>query len=236
MKKVNAYLQFGVNNVTTVRTKTRKPGAVRREEIARAVIRIVGDRGLTALTTGAVADEVGVTPGALFRHVESRDEMLEEAVRHAAERIEGTFPDPSLPPLDRLLELAHNRVRLLTSEPGLAWLLLSEQAFLTLPPPAVDRLRGLAERSGRYLLDALRDGVRQGTVRDDVEPETLLVIVRGAIHALVPMRGIHKTKGATTKSASKSTDAARVLSGLRLLLTPCTTTSTTARITEGDGT
>lgn len=190
---------------------TRKPGAERREEIARAVLRIVGERGLTALTTAAVAEEIGVTSGALFRHVASRDEMLEEAVRHAAARIEGTFPDPSLPPLDRLLGLAGNRVRLLASEPGLAWLLLSEQAFLTLPAEGVDRLRGLAERSGRYLLDALCEGVEKGAVRDDVEPETLLVIVKGAIHALVPMRGVHK-------GGARGAD--RVLDALRHLLAP----------------
>jgi len=194
-----------------VATRTRKPGAERREEIARAVLRIVGERGLTELTTAAVAEEIGVTSGALFRHVASRDEMLEEAVRHAAARIEGTFPDPSLPPLDRLLGLARNRVRLLASEPGLAWLLLSEQAFLTLPAEAVDRLRGLAERSGRYLLEALREGVEKGVVRDDVEPEALLVIVKGAIHALVPTRGVHRGAGRA---------AARVLSALRLLLSP----------------
>jgi len=195
-------------------TTARKPGAERREEIAKAVLRIVGERGLTELTTAAVAEEIGVTSGAIFRHVASREEMLEEAVRHAAERIEGTFPDPSLPPLDRLLGLARTRVRLLASEPGLAWLLLSDQAFLTLPAEAVDRLRGLAERSGRYLLDALREGVEKGAVRDDVEPEALLVIIKGAIHALVPARGVHR-------GAARVAD--RALSALRLLLSPIPT-------------
>jgi AcrR family transcriptional regulator len=194
-----------------VATTTRKPGAERRAEIAKAVLRIVGEHGLTELTTAAVAGEIGVSSGALFRHVASRDEMLEEAVRHGEERIEATFPDPSLPPLDRLLGLARNRVRLFTEEPGLAWLLLSEQAFLTMPARAVHRLRGLAERSGRYLLDAIREGVEKGAVRDDVEPEALVVIVKGAIHALAPMRGVHR-------GAARAAD--RVLDALRLLLSP----------------
>jgi hypothetical protein len=102
-------------------------------------------------------------------------------------------------------------VRLLASEPGLAWLLLSEQAFLTLPPEAVDRLRSLAERSGRFLLDALREGVEKGAIRGDVEPEALLVIVKGAIHALAPVRGVHK-------GGARGAD--RVLDALRLLLAP----------------
>jgi AcrR family transcriptional regulator len=197
--------------------RTRKPGAERREDIAKAVLKIVGERGLTALTTAAVAEEIGVTSGAIFRHVASRDEMLQETVRYAVERIEATFPDPSLPALDRLFGLARNRARLLGAEPGLAWLLLSEQASLALPAEAVERLRDLAQRSGRYLLGALREGAVEGTVRSDIEPGTLLVIVKGAIHALVPARGIH---GGAANAAD------RVLAALRRLLTPPNDTRT----------
>ena len=195
-------------------TRTRKPTAERREDIAKAVLRIVGERGLTALTTTAVAEEVGVTSGALFRHFASREEILDEVVRHAVERIEGTFPDPSLPPLERLLGLARNRVRLLGSEPGLAWLLLSDQASLALPADAVERLRGLVERSRRFLLDALRDGVRDGTIRDDIEPEVLLVPVMGTVHALVGMRGVHR--GAARRNRGPD----RVFAALRRLIAP----------------
>ncbi|HXV75571.1 MAG TPA: TetR/AcrR family transcriptional regulator [Candidatus Polarisedimenticolaceae bacterium] len=109
----------------------------RREEIARAVLTIIGARGRTALTTTTLAAEVGLTTGALYRHFASLDEILTEAVRYGVERIESTFPAAALPPLDRVLELARNRVRLLGRDRGLAWLLRSEQAYLTLPIHAV---------------------------------------------------------------------------------------------------
>ena len=106
----------------------RKPAAVRREEIAQAVLRIIGERGLTSLTTSNLAAEVGLTSGALFRHFASQDEILRETTRHAVARIEATFPDEPLSPVDRLLALARNRVRVLGADPGLAWFLRSEQA------------------------------------------------------------------------------------------------------------
>jgi len=194
-------------------SRARKPGPERREDIVKAVLRIIGVRGLTSLTTAAVAEEIGLTSGALFRHFASRDEILEAVALHAAERLEGTFPDPSLPPLERALLLAANRVRLLGAEPGLAWLLLSEQAFLTLPADAVGRLRALAARSARYLLDALREGQAAGAIRNDIEPEVLLVPLMGTVHALVGMRGVHRAA-----ARDPDRDPERVLAALKGML------------------
>lgn len=196
-------------------TRTRKPTAQRRQEIASAILRIIGERGLTSLTTTSVAEEVGVTSGALFRHFASRDEMLEEAVRFALTRIEHTFPDPSLPPLERLLALARNRVRLLRSDPGVAWLLRSEQTYLALPEQAVQRLHDMVQRSARFLLVAIREGAAQGSIRDDIEPQLLLIPVMGTIHALAGMSGIHRLAPGRRRGEPE-----RALSALRRLLAP----------------
>lgn len=196
-------------------TAVRKPTAVRREEIARASLRIVGRRGPAALTTTALAEEIGVTSGALFRHFASREDILREVVRYALEQVETTFPDPALPPLERLLSLARSRSRLLGANPGLAWLLHSEQACHALPPDAAADLKGLVARSRRFLLDALRDGAAIGTVRADAEPEALLVPVLGTIHVLAGLSGPRHRGGSGTGSEPEA-----VLRALALLLAP----------------
>ena len=201
----------------------RKPQAERRTEIARAVLRIIGERGLTSLTTAAVAQEIGVTGGALFRHFASRDEMLQEAVTYALAKIEATFPDDALPPFARLMALARNRVHALQPDPGLRWLLRSEQAYLTLPEEAVQRLRALVDRSRRFLLDAIREGAAQGSVRADVDPEVLVVVVMGTIHALSGSPGIQKA------SSRRRPDPDRTLDGLELLLAPPAATAGASR-------
>lgn len=174
-------------------TAARKPSAERRREIVEAVLHIIAERGLTSLTTATIAAEVGVTSGALFRHFSSVGDILEETVRQAVARIEETFPDPDLPPLERLLTLARRRVRLLRDEPGLAWLLRSEQVYLMLPAEALAPLSALVVRSRRFLLAALREGASRGHVRDDLDPELLLIPVMGTIHVLTGLQGIHRT-------------------------------------------
>ena len=208
----------------------RKPTAERRAEIAAAALRIIGERGLTSLTTTTLAGEIGVTSGALFRHFASRDAILEESVRYAVSRIEAAFPDPSLPPLERLLGLARNRVRLFASDPGIAWLLRSDQAYLTLPEDAVRELRVLVTKSRQYLLDAIKEGAEQGSIRGDIEPDVLLITVTGTVHALIGLSGAHRH--ATRR---RPPDSERVLSALEHMITPPRTAVSPARKSKPPG-
>ena len=198
-----------------VKSTIRKPAGERREEIARAVLRIIGDQGLTSLTTATLAAEVGLTTGALYRHFASLDEILIEMVRLGAAGIEATLPDPKLPPLDRLMALARNRVRLLDGDPGLAWLLRSEQAYLTLPREAAERLHDVVRRSRQFVLETLREGIACGSIRGDIDPDLLLVPVLGTIHAV-----IGSARSARRRSGVKRPDPERVLLALVRLLEP----------------
>jgi AcrR family transcriptional regulator len=199
-----------------VETQTlRKPSVERREEIAAAALRLIGERGRTALTTSNLAAVLGLSSGALFRHFATLDDVLREAAALGARKIEATFPDESLPPLERLMTLAKRRVHVVGGDSGLAWLVRSDEVHLTLPEDALAELRRLVARSKRFLLAAIREGVADGSIREDIEPEILLVPVMGTIHTLIGMPGIHRSS-----KQSRGVDPERVLSALALLLEP----------------
>ncbi len=172
--------------------QTRKPTGVRRREIAQAVLRVIGDHGAPALTTARIANEVGVTSGALFRHFESIETMLDAAVDRAIEAVDETFPAAELPAVVRLRDMARARIELIGGNRGLAWLLLSDQVYLTASERSVTRLRALVTRSRRYLLGALREGAANGTIRTDIAPEKLLMIFTGTVHAAIGSVGVHR--------------------------------------------
>jgi len=194
-----------------MKARVLKPKAVRQEEIVKAVLYIIGNHGITSLTTSALAKEVGLSSGGLFRHFRSREEILTATVEYAVVQVEATFPSESLPPLERVLTLARNRVRLLSSDSGLSWLLRSDQAYLTLPEDGVKTLGRLVSRSREFLLRAIREGVEEGSIRRDISPEVLLVPVMGTIHVLIGMSGVHQEIGSSVEP---------VLSGLVSLLKP----------------
>ncbi len=196
-----------------MKTRTRKSSSERRAEIAAATLQIIGERGLPSLTTAVLAREVGLSSGALFRHFPSLDAILAAAADLAIERLEASFPDATLPPLARLFALTRGRVELLSAQPGIAWLLRSDQAPLVLPSAAVERLQALVARSRQFLLETLQAGRAAGQIRTDLDTEVLMVLLMGAVHALVGMRGLHR-------EASADSPVERVLTGLQLLLRP----------------
>ncbi|MFT5233838.1 MAG: AcrR family transcriptional regulator [Candidatus Krumholzibacteriia bacterium] len=191
----------------------RKSGDERRIEIAQAILRIIGERGLAALTTAGVAEEVGVSAGALFRHFASRDEMVSAAAELALQMIDQTFPSSDLAPLDRVVGLARNRAELLRSELGIAWLLKSDQAHLVLLEGAAQKVQEMGTRSKNFLRQAILEGREDGTIRTDVQPEVIMVTVMGTIHALTGISKIHSS----TDSQSKL-DPEIIFSGLKRML------------------
>lgn len=198
-----------------MKKKSRQQRPERRLQVAKAILKIIGEKGLTTLTTATLAKEVGVTSGALFRHFETRDEMMEEAANYAIQKIEETFPEKSLAPMQRILQLARRRIQTIGDEPGMAWMLRSEQAYLTLPKQAVAKLRNMVKRSRDFLLKAIRDGANQGSIRKDIKPEILLVFIVGAIHSLTGMKGIPGQK-----AVGERPNPGTILSGLEAILAP----------------
>ena len=185
---------------------------VRRREIADAALLVIGEQGASALTAASIATEVGVTSGALFRHFATLSEVVEAAVERAVDAAEATIPAREGAPIDRLMRIAGARIELFRRNPGMAWLLLSDQVYLSVPEGAIVRLRSLVRRTRRFLLETIREGVAEGSIRSDIEPEYLLMVFTGTVHAALGPAGVHREEAAPS--------AEPVLAALRSLLCP----------------
>ncbi|MCA8939242.1 MAG: TetR/AcrR family transcriptional regulator [Planctomycetes bacterium] len=196
-----------------MKSALRKNQTERRREIIDVVFALIGEEGISALTTKNIAARLGLSNGAIFRHFASLEELLGAAALSAVEALEATFPDDDESPKGRLFALAQSRVKLLAEKPGMAWMLTSDQAQIVLPSDAKAALKKVSQRSKRYLLKALRDAQAQGEIREDVEAACLLVIVTGVIHRLIGSAGIHG-------SARGAPSADGVLNALERMLKP----------------
>jgi AcrR family transcriptional regulator len=76
-----------------------------RDRLIRASIGIVAREGLAAATTAAIAQKAGVAEGTLYRHFESKDDLLIAAYRQLKDEVflqAGAAVDTSAPPRERL--------------------------------------------------------------------------------------------------------------------------------------
>ncbi|MBI3132227.1 MAG: TetR/AcrR family transcriptional regulator [Acidobacteria bacterium] len=189
------------------------PLTPKRQEIADAALRLIGRKGIAALTMAALAEELGVTPGAPFRHFASRDEILEAVSQRVEALIGETFPSEELPPLARLEHLFLARASTVGKHAGIARLVFSEQFSLALPPSASARLHRLVKRTRASILDALKEASETGAIRRDIPAEALLTVVVGALQHLVFL-------GAMASDQARPEAAQEAFQVLIQLLTP----------------
>jgi len=155
-----------------VKKHVRKSQAERREEIVDAALQLLGEVGLEGTTATRIAEAVGLTPGALYRHFDSRDAMLRAANEAASGRAMSWFDTSTEREIPRRLQqlgsehFAWAKEHLSTIvRPFFQALSFSQQASLadvmTLP------------RIQMYpaLLELADEGKRQGTIRADVRSE-----------------------------------------------------------------
>ena len=189
----------------------RRPSELRQRELVDAALHLIATEGITALTTRRLADAVGLSSGAIFRHFPTLDDLLAAVVAQVEVVLDATYPPAALPPMTRLEHFIAARAHAVGAQLGILRLVLSEQFLLSLPADGAARLTACVVRTRRFIEQCLRDGQAAGEVRADLAPEALAPIVMGTVSALalVPDRG-----------RRREADARATKDALLLLLSP----------------
>ncbi len=161
----------------------------RRAQIADAALRIIETRGIGQLTVASLAEEVGLTGGALYRHFESLDAVLEAVAERVAALLDESLPEPSLAPLEWLECFLKSRSSAVAGHPGLARLLFSDQFALAMPESSIALLRRSVLKTFEAIAAALERGQEQGVIRGDLAPIALVPAVVGIVQTLVLAQG-----------------------------------------------
>src|SRR5512145_1671 len=106
---------------------TRKPAGDRRREIAEAALRVISTQGLGRFTALAVAHEVGLSDGALFRHFPSMEAIVDAAIDRVEELLFEGFPPGEEDPVARLGAFFRRRATVIRQNPAVSPLVISDE-------------------------------------------------------------------------------------------------------------
>jgi AcrR family transcriptional regulator len=162
----------------------RKPTGARRTEIVDAATRILATRGARKFTAQLLASEIGVTPGAIFRHFESMDAIVDAVVDRVEATLAADFPTRVADPLERLRIFFRRRVQTILSHAPISRMLLSDHLAQAAGRRQALRVEGFKVRSRTFVLRCLREAEQRGELSDGAGPEAGAVLVIGAIFAL----------------------------------------------------
>jgi len=162
----------------------RRASEIRQVELTDAALHIIATKGIAALSTRSLAEQVGLSSGAIFRHFATLDALLEAVVGRVEAVLEATYPPATLPPLARLERFIEVRSAAVGQQLGILRLVLSEQFLLALPKSGSERLAACVDSTRAFVARCLREGQRVGEVRADLSVEALAPIVMGTVQML----------------------------------------------------
>jgi AcrR family transcriptional regulator len=165
----------------------RLPTEERRRQIADAALHIIAEHGLRRFTVAAIAEEVGLTDGSIFRHFDDKDEIIVEAVRRLEQALRG--PDAPLPTADTALErlgmFLRRRIELMQRRPEILKLLFSDDLAKAGPEEAKARIRAIKLQSMVAVRAHLQAAIDEGSIRQDCSADELLHLIHGMALAVV---------------------------------------------------
>jgi len=102
----------------------------RQEELLDHALAVIHEFGLPGLTVRRLAERVGFTEAALYRHFASKQELLQVLMTTLGQRLLGPIrelaADDSLPPRERIRAILRHHVNLVLDSDGLPLLLVVE--------------------------------------------------------------------------------------------------------------
>lgn len=145
------------------------------------------EKGLKKLTTQAIADRVGIAQPTIFRHFKSRDEIFTAVINWVGDSLyrvlSGLFSGAG-PADEKLHQLIIKQLAFMNKHRAIPRVLFSDRLHLESPKlkSVVQKMMdGYVENVTRLL----EEGVKEGTFRQDLEPEKVARYIAAIIQGLV---------------------------------------------------
>ena len=159
----------------------------RRAATVEAVVELAAEQNPSDITTTAIAQRMGLTQGALFRHFPTKDAILESVMDWVAERLLARVDKAAASatsPMAALEAVFMAHIDFVAEHPGVPRMLFGElqRPGDTLPKKMV---QALIRRYGERLQNLLEAGKTQGELHAQLDIEAASVSFIGSIQGLV---------------------------------------------------
>lgn len=185
--------------------RVRKPAETRKAEIIDAALHLADKLGPDRLTTGAIADAVGLTQPGVFRHFPKKQDLWRAVAARVGAMMDARWTktrNPDAAPTDRIRVLIAAQLRLIQSTPAIPAILFSRElhaknkglrkAFL-----------GLMSRFHRLIAGLVTQARDAGEIRDDLESDDAAFLIVGLVQGLAVRWSISGRDFDLTKEGSR---------------------------------
>lgn len=161
---------------------------MKKEQIIRAAIQLFARKGFARTTISDIARQAGIGKGSVYDYFETKDEIIQDCFLFFIKELEFDFEDillSPLPALDKLkqifaafaltMELSENQQMMELMFDFWAESIKSRQLKTVL----FQKMDTFYRAYRKLCQDLIRDGIREGSFRNDLDAETMATIILG---------------------------------------------------------
>lgn len=161
----------------------KKSTSIRKDEIVQATLRVIGERGSSAVTIAGIAETAGMSEANIYRHFSGKDAVFRAVADFIGAKLmarAATLAAGSGRPAAKLKAVFFNHMALIAENPGMPRFIFSEEVHLR------DRelARSMAMRMGSYvesIAGIIAAGVEEGDFREGIYPRETAMTLLGMI-------------------------------------------------------
>lgn len=161
----------------------KKSTRIRKEEIVRAALEVVGTSGVRALTISAIAASAGMSEANIYRHFGGKEQIFAALADYIGDAVMGkaaTIAAGSRSPLEKLETIFFSHIAIIAEHPGIPRFVFSDDIHLGHRNIA----ENLALRIGNYIetiTGVIAAGIAEGQIRPEVSPRETALSLMGMI-------------------------------------------------------
>lgn len=160
----------------------RKSTDERKKEIVEAALELIGEKGIASLRTSEIAEKVGFTEAAMYKHFDRKENILRETVKTAGGRLMEALADVEDRGLGEMYSVMETHIEFLQSNPGIIRILFSEEVHFNRKELRSELLKVV----GRYrelVMGILEGAEKEGELKKNLDKEAIFDIYFGVLQS-----------------------------------------------------
>ena len=159
----------------------------RQKEIIVVALELISEKGIQGLTIKNLAKKIGITEPAIYRHYDSKTDILIAVLDLFKQNTEQLFEkelNNDGKAIDKIEHLFTKHFTSFSATPALVSVIFSEEIFRN-EPVLISKISEVIDRNDKILTTIIVNGQKNGEIRTDIEAKYLSTIIMGTLRLFV---------------------------------------------------
>ncbi|HHE40559.1 MAG TPA: TetR/AcrR family transcriptional regulator [Candidatus Cloacimonetes bacterium] len=159
----------------------------RQKEIIEVALELINEKGIQGLTIKNLSKKIGITEPAIYRHYDSKTDILIAVLDLFKQNTEQLFEKELQnegKAMGKIEHLLTNHFTSFSATPSLVSVIFSEEIFRN-EAILIDKIAEIIEKNDKILTTIIVNGQKTGELRTDIEAKYLSVIIMGTLRLFV---------------------------------------------------